>query len=211
MSVAVKICGIKDFVALEAAIDGGAGFAGFVFIANSRRLITPEQASVLARKLPPHIQAVGLFIDPTDDDIVNVIQHVPLKIIQLHGHETPERMAEIRNLTGLKVMKAIHIAAEDDFAKVPAYEAVADMLLFDTKIGNAPTGGTGQSFDWSLLKGKTFAKPWMLAGGLNIDNVAEAVKRTGAQVIDLSSGVEDAYGRKDAAKIRALLELTSGL
>ncbi len=253
MTIAVKICGIKDDNALEAAIDYGAKYVGFVFIPASRRLITTSKAAALANKLPLNVQAVGLFINPTNDELLNVTKQVPLKVIQLHGHETPERVTEIRTLTGLKVMKAIHIAAEEDFAKVPAYEAVADMLLFDTKLPcvipaeagiqqrasascmtqmsrghatldprfhgddnignccNSPLGGTGKSFDWSLLKGKTFAKPWMLAGGLNIDNIAEAVKATGAQIIDLSSGVEDASGRKVPVKIRLLLEKASKL
>lgn len=209
MSVAVKICGIREETALLAAIDGGANYVGFVFVPRSKRFITPEQARPLALKASPHLQTVGLFEDPDDDELQNVLKRVPLNIIQLHGHETPNRVSEVGALTGTTVMKVIHVAKPEDLANVAAYENVADMLLFDTKLGPLPTGGTGITFDWSLLIGKTFAKPWMLAGGINIGNIARAVRETGARIIDLSSGVENEIGQKDPEKIRALLKLAA--
>ena len=211
MSVAVKICGLQDATALHAAIDGGAAYVGFVFCEPSRHRLTPEQARPLALQVPQNIQAVGLFVDPSDQEIDAVTTNVPLAILQLHGHETPERVAELRAHTGLKIMKVIHIAASEDFQKVAAYEKSADLLLFDTKIGPQPTGGTGKAFNWGLLQGRAFAKPWMLAGGININNLAEAVAMTGAKIVDLSSGVEDPTGHKDPAKIRALLDLAKRL
>ncbi|MDD5585477.1 MAG: phosphoribosylanthranilate isomerase [Alphaproteobacteria bacterium] len=207
MSVRVKICGIQDETALNAAAQGGASYAGFVFESASRRYISPEQAGLLIRQVPGRLQAVGLFVDPDDEELRAVTGLASLGMIQLHGLETPERVAAVRALTHLPVMKAMHIAAPEDFASVPAYEAVADMLLFDTKTGPKPTGGTGLSFNWELLKGREFTKPWMLAGGININNLAEAATITGARIVDLSSGVEDATGRKDPEKIRALLKL----
>lgn len=211
MSIDVKICGILEETALNAALEGGARYIGFVFCEPSRHIITPEKAQALAKQAEGKIKIVGLFSDPTDEDLQKVIKHVPLDILQLHGKETPERVAEIHARTGLKVMKVLHIASEDDFVAVPAYEAVADYLLFDTKIGPEPTGGTGLSFNWELLQNQTFNKPWMLAGGINIKNIKEAVETTDAHIVDLSSGVEDAPARKNPDKIRALLKLTAGL
>ena len=211
MSVAVKICGIRDDTALDAAAEGGASYVGFVFEAASKRYISPELAGLLTQQLPATLKAVGLFVDPGDEELRAVIKRVPLSIIQLHGTESPERVAAVRALTGKQVMKAIHIAAQEDFKSVGTYEAAADMLLFDTKIGPLPTGGTGIAFNWKLLQGRNFAKPWMLAGGINIDNLAEAVATTRARIVDVSSGVEDATGRKDPEKIRKLLKLAASL
>jgi phosphoribosylanthranilate isomerase len=211
VSVAIKICGIQEETALRAAALGGARYAGFVFEHGSRRYVAPELAGSLIKKNAGSLQSVGLFVDPGDEELRSVLSHAALNMIQLHGLETPERVAAVRALPGLPVMKAIHIAAPEDFESAPAYEAVADMLLFDTKTGPKPTGGTGVSFNWQLLKGRTFAKPWMLAGGINIGNLAEAVAVTGTKIADLSSGVEDAAGRKDPEKIRTLLRLTAEL
>lgn len=207
MSVSVKICGIQDLAALDAATAGGAAYVGFVFCAPSRHRVTAEDARPLALRVPKSVEAVGLFVDPSDDELLAITNNVPLNIVQLHGRETPERVAEVRALTGLRVMKVIHIAAPEDFARVGAYEIVADMLLFDTKLGAQPTGGTGKAFNWELLKGRSFSRPWMLAGGININNLEEAVAVTGAKIVDLSSGVEDASGRKSPRMIRELLEL----
>lgn len=206
MGVDVKICGIRDEAALRAAVNGGARYVGFVFVPGVRRYISPEAAAALAKLVPDSVQAVGLFENPGDEELLGVVRQVPLKIIQLHGHETVERVQEAHAMTGLKVMKVIHVAAAEDLEGVRAFEAVADMLLFDTKLGPKPTGGTGKSFDWSLLKGRQFSKPWMLAGGINIGNIAEAAAQSGARIIDLSSGVEDAAGNKEPAMIKSLLE-----
>lgn len=206
MSIAVKICGIRDDQAYKAAVDYGAAYIGFAFIPRSRRRVELENAAAILSEAPPKVPSVGLFEDPTDDDLKTVLAQVPLDIIQLHGHETPQRVTEVKRQTGLKVMKAIPIATFEDLVQVPSYEPVADILLFDTKLGPQPTGGTGIAFDWSILKGRTFAKPWMLAGGININNLAEAVTTTGAKMVDLSTGVEGPTGEKDPEKIRELLQ-----
>jgi phosphoribosylanthranilate isomerase len=211
MSVQVKICGITTPEALDAAIEGEAAFVGFVFYPPSRRAIDPEAAAELVKKLPKHIKAGGLFVNPTDEALQKVLSKVPLDMIQLHGSETPERVASVRNLTKKEIIKAISLAAERDLVSVHSYEAAADYLLFDTKTGPIPTGGSGQSFDWTLLAGKNFKKPWLLAGGIHRGNVARAVAITGAKIVDLSSGVEDANGRKDPSEIKAFLALAATL
>jgi phosphoribosylanthranilate isomerase len=211
MTIDVKICGIMEATGLEAAVNAGARYVGFVFEPGSSRYVAPKTAGALAKKLPKCVTAVGLFVDPDDDALREATEKAALGLIQLHGRETPERVTAVRALTGLPVMKVFHIATAEDFAPVAAYESVADLFLFDTKIGPQPTGGTGKSFNWNLLKGRTFARPWMLAGGLKCGNVAEAVATSGARIVDVSSGVEDALGRKDPAKIRALLRLAATL
>lgn len=212
MSIAVKICGIKDSASLQAAIDGGASYIGFVFVPSSRRYISVEQAEILSCQIPATVKSVGLFIDPSDKELQMALNKVTLNILQLHGNETPERIAEIRYKTKLPVIKAMRISTDDDFVNAQKYEAVCDMLLFDTKLSNDATkGGTGISFDWNLMKSRNFSKPWMLAGGLNIDNLAEAIAKTNAKIIDLSSGAEDAEGNKSPEKIRQILELAANI
>ncbi len=211
MALDVKICGIMEQKALRAAIEGGAHYVGFVFCPPSRHALKPGEARGLALHVPTHVKRVGLFVDATNAEIQAVAKHVRLDMLQLHGNETPERVAEIRALTGLPVMVAIRIATVDHLKSVPTYEAVADQLLFDTRIGSEPSGGTGKTFDWSLLTGHTFKKPWLLAGGLNARNLAEAVRISGAHGIDVSSGVEDHTGHKNPKKIKDFLHLASQL
>jgi phosphoribosylanthranilate isomerase len=210
MSVAVKICGLLDETAVRAAVDAGAAMVGFVFHSGSRHLITPEIATKLAALVPSHIQRVGLFVDADDATLRAILKIVPLDLLQLHGDESPERVGAIRALTGKPVMAAIRLAAPEHLVPVAAYEKVADRLLFDSRVGNQPSGGTGKSFDWSLLRGRSFSKPWMLAGGLNAGNIVEAVRMTGATTIDVSSGVETG-GHKDPAKIRELIAIAQRL
>ena len=224
MSCSVKICGLRDKKALHAAVEGGATYLGFNFIPTSKRYITSTKARDLLTTLPqptlcrfsqasPDIEdsevlvLTALFADPKDKDILKVCETLSpfLGLIQLHGKEDPDRVAEIRQMTGLPVMKAIPIATSDDCAAAKVYEKVADMLLFDSKPPKGPSGGTGSSFDWSLLKGCRFKKPWMLAGGLNAKNVREAVKATRAKIVDTSSGVES-RDKKDPAMIKAFLQ-----
>jgi phosphoribosylanthranilate isomerase len=150
---------------------------------------------------------VGLFVDPDDPTLAAVTMQVALNLIQLHGRETPERVAKIRADFGLPVMKAIKVGSAEDVEAARAYEEVADLLLFDAKAPGAKLpGGTGQSFDWTLLAGRRWAKPWMLSGGLDAGNVAEAARIAGAPIVDVSSGVERAPGRKDPAAVRAFLD-----
>lgn len=208
MRIDVKICGIRDGAAIAAAHAGGARYVGFVFYPRSPRALEAPAAAELARLVPTGLRIVGLFVDPTDAALDAVVGSVPLDLLQLHGRETPERIAAIRARFGVPVMKAISIAAPDDLDAVPAFADAADRLMFDAKppagVAALP-GGNGLSFDWSILSGRRWSRPWMLAGGLNPGNVAEAVAATGAPAVDVSSGVESRPGVKDPAKIAAFL------
>lgn len=210
MSVAAKICGLSTAEALHAAIRGGARFVGFVFYPASRRNVTPELAAALAGLVPEGVTRVGLFVDPTDALLAGVLDRAPLDLLQLHGSEDPRRVAEIRARFGKPVMKAIPIAGPEDPEAATPYLEVADWLLFDAKPPRgdpkALPGGNGLAFDWQLLGGRHWGKPWMLSGGLTAKNVAEAVATTHARAVDVSSGVEIRPGIKDLAKIAEFLE-----
>lgn len=203
----VKICGITRADDLAVAAESGARYAGFVFFPRSPRHLDVETAAALAVNAPLGLARVGLFVDPADAALDAVLDHVPLDILQLHGHETPARVAEIKARTGLPVMKAVGVAAPADLDALWDYGLVADLLLIDAKAppGAALPGGNGLSFDWRLLAGRRMLRPWMLAGGLTPGNVAEAVRLTGAPMVDVSSGVETAPGQKDAALIRGFV------
>ncbi len=200
----VKICGILTPDALTAALEGGAKFVGFLFIPSSRHYIASEVAAYLAHFVPKDVYKVGLFQDADDAHINRVLQEVPLDMLQLHGGESPGRVAEIKHLTGLPIIKALSIRSEADFDFIEGYEAVADWLLFD-----APKGGSGKTFDWSLLQQycskKPLQSPWMLAGGLNERNIGDALSLLDPDVVDISSGVET-NGVKDPAKISAFIK-----
>ncbi|MDP9126724.1 MAG: phosphoribosylanthranilate isomerase [Pseudomonadota bacterium] len=211
MTIEVKICGLREAAGLKAAMEAGARYVGFVFHAPSSRHVAPAEAGPLAAKLPSFVKRVGLFVDAGDDEIREVLRQMPLDILQLHGNETPERVEEVTKRTGLPVMKALHVATMEDLKPLAGYEAVAERLLFDTRIGKEPTGGTGKSFDWNLLRGLVINRPWMLAGGLHADNLAEAVRVSGARAVDVSSGVENAAGAKDRDKIRRFIEVAKTL
>lgn len=185
-----------------------------MFYPPSPRALTPDVARDLSRMLPTGVRAVGLFVDASDAEIGTVTQRVPLDLLQLHGEETPHRVAEIRDRFGLPVMKAIRVATTEDLGPLPDYEAVADWILFDAKPPKNVTslpGGTGIAFDWQLLTRVSVRKPWMLSGGLNAANLAEAVSLTGAKMVDVSSGVEDRPGAKSVARIREFLEAAGRL
>lgn len=204
MPVSVKICGLKDAGAVDAAVSAGARYLGFVFFPKSPRHVTPEQAAELATRVPVGIARVGLFVDPDDAALQSVLDRVPLDIVQLHGTETPARVAEVKALTGLPVMKAVGIAEPADLDRLWDYGLAADMLLVDAKPPKdaALPGGNGLAFDWRLLVGRQMLKPWLLAGGLTPENVNAAIRLTRAQGVDVSSGVESAPGVKDAERIR---------
>ena len=206
--VQVKICGLSTPEQVRWAVEAGARYVGFVFFPKSPRNVSVEAAAALAVEVPPGIAKVALVVDADDALIDDITARVPIDMLQLHGREPPERVAEIRARTGLPVMKAVGIAGPDDVAKLDAYTAVADLLLVDAKPpkGAPLPGGTGVPFDWGLLQGYRFQRPWMLAGGLTPGNVAAAVKLTGAAQVDVSSGVETAPGAKDEALIRAFIE-----
>lgn len=209
MSVQAKICGLSTGDALHAAIRGGARFVGFVFYPASRRNVTPELAAALAALVPEGVTRVGNFVDPTDALLAGVLDRVPLDLLQLHGSEDPRRVAEIKARFGKPVMKAIPIAGPEDPQAAVPYLDVADWLLFDAKPPRgdpkALPGGNGLAFDWRLLGGRSWSKPWMLSGGLTAKNVAEAVSTTHARTVDVSSGVEIRPGIKDLGKISEFL------
>ncbi len=207
MAVSVKICGLSDEAAVAAAVDGGADMVGFVFFPKSPRYVSPQRAGELAQNVPDGITKVGLVVDADDGLLTEITEKAGLDMLQLHGLETPQRVADIRKRFGLPVMKVLPVSGADDLEAAKDYENVADRLMFDAKppSGAERPGGNALAFDWGLLAGATVALPWMLAGGLTVENLAEAVKTSGAAAIDVSSGVEDAPGQKSPEKIRAFL------
>lgn len=211
MTLTVKICGITEPGGFDAALRNGADFVGFVFCPGSRRRIAPEAAGALVKQAGRAVRTVGLFVDADDAAIAATLRVAPLQVLQLHGDETPARVAAIKSLFGLPVIKALPIGNSEDAARATSYEEIADWLLFDTRVGDAPTGGTGRVFDWTLIAGRSFRKPWFLAGGLHAGNLAEAVAISGARAVDVSTGVEDAQGHKDPARVKVFLELARTL
>lgn len=204
----VKICGLTRPEDVAAAVSAGAAYLGFVFFPPSPRNLTPEAARALAVAVPPGVAKVALTVDADDAALAEILETVPIDLLQLHGRESPERVAEVRARFGLPVMKAVGLREAADLAQIDAYAAVADQILVDAKApeGAALPGGNGLAFDWRLLSGRDWTGPWMLAGGLTPETAAEAVRRTGARQLDVSSGVERAPGEKDPARIRAFLD-----
>jgi len=213
MTIDVKICGLRDAAAVDAAVQGGAAMTGFVFFGPSPRNVTPETAAALTARVPDGIAKVGLVVDATDAEIEAVTRTAGIDMLQLHGAEAPERTAEVRGKFGLPVMKAIPIAGPGDVRAARAFEDAADWLMFDAKPPEGATrpGGNARPFDWALLAGETWAKPWILAGGLTAETLADAVQASGAKAVDVSSGVEDAPGLKSGAKIKAFLARAAAL
>ena len=203
----VKICGIKDLPALEAARQAGADMVGFVFFPPSPRAVTPSEAGVLARSYKDGPQRVGLFVDPDDAMLAATLAQVPLDILQLQGEETPARAGEIRARFGKPVMKALGIGSKADLIRLPDYADQVDYFLLDARPppGSALPGGNAQAFDWALMQGEEPPRPWLLAGGLTPANVARAIAVSGAPGVDVSSGVERARGVKDPAAIAAFI------
>lgn len=196
----VKICGLRDVGTLDAAVKAGASYVGLVFFEKSPRNVTLDQALAVASAVPVGVAKVALVVDADDATLDAITSHVPLDILQLHGHETPQRVAEVKARYGLPVMKAVGVADAIDLDALDVYGKVADQLLVDAKPPkNADLpGGNGLAFDWRLIAGRRWPVPWMLAGGLMPDNVAQAISMTGATQVDVSSGVETAPGQKDA-------------
>lgn len=190
---------------MTAAIEAGADYIGLVFYPASPRHVEVEVAKYLASFTPDTIEIVGLFVNPSDEILSQVLKQVPLNMIQLHGNETAERVTEVKQKFNIPVMKALSIESADDLNNARQYDAVADWLLFDAKGEDLP-GGNGETFDWNILEGYRGTKPWMLAGGLTPDNVRDAMQETGAYAVDVSSGVELSAGIKDETKIRSFIE-----
>lgn len=210
MRVVAKICGLKTPETVAAAVAGGAALIGFNFYAPSPRSLDPATAAALAKLVPAGVRKVGLLVDDSDARIAEILAACDLDLLQLHGKETPERVADVRACFGKPVIKVISVSDAADLARAPAFEPVADYLMFDAKppktmVGALP-GGNAISFDWTLLSGRRFQKPWLLAGGLTPDNVAEAARISGAPMVDVSSGVEDRPGEKNVSKIKAFLD-----
>ncbi|ERL97195.1 phosphoribosylanthranilate isomerase [Rhodobacteraceae bacterium HIMB11] len=209
--VSVKICGLATVDDVRACADAGANYMGLVFFEKSPRNITLPAARELALAAPLGLAKVALVVNPSDAELDAITGTVPLDMLQLHGRETPERVAEVKARYGLPVMKAVGIADGDDLPKLESYFGVADQILVDAKPpkGGELPGGNGLSFDWRLIAGRRWPCPWMLAGGLTPENVAEAVKMTGAKQVDVSSGVEDAPGQKNAKLIQKFVQSSS--
>lgn len=210
-NIRTKICGLSRAEDVAAAADAGAAYVGFVFFPKSPRNVDIATARALALEVPPGIAKVALVVNADDALLDEITGAVPLDMLQLHGSESPERVTEIRARYGLPVMKAVGVADAEDLPALERYGKVADQLLVDAKPPkNADLpGGNGLSFDWRLISGRRWPVPWMLAGGLTPENVAEAIAMTGAQQVDVSSGVENAPGEKDADKIARFVTAAS--
>lgn len=207
MDTRVKICGLREPAHVMAAAEAGAAYVGFVFFAKSPRNISPADAAALAGHVPPGVAKVALTVNATDAELDAITAAVPLDMLQLHGGENPERVAEVKARFGLPVMKAVGVAERADLAALDLYQLVADQILVDAKPpkGAALPGGNGLAFDWTLMLGRVWRRPWMLAGGLTPENVALAVRSTNARQVDVSSGIEVAPGVKDETLIRAFI------
>lgn len=205
--IRVKICGLRTVDDVVAVARAGAAYAGFVFFPKSPRHLSIPEARALALAAPVGLAKVALIVNADDASIDAILADVPIDMLQLHGAETPTRVAEVRDRFGLPVMKAVGVSGEADLAAIMEYSLIADQLLIDAKPGSGTDlpGGNGLAFDWRLLVGRKWLRPWMLAGGLGPHNVAEAVRLTGAAQVDVSSGVESAPGVKDHAKIAAFV------
>jgi phosphoribosylanthranilate isomerase len=203
MGIQVKICGINSVESADAAVRAGADFAGLVFHPASPRNLTGEQAQRLAERMRGRVRLAALVVDAKDEEISAIVKSVRPDFLQFHGSETPERVGAARSQFGIPIIKALAIAEASDLARAASYETVADMLLFDAKAPASAVrpGGHGAAFDWQLLCGRKFSRPWLLAGGLNPDNVARAIRCCEAPGVDVSSGVETAPGVKSAEMI----------
>jgi len=214
MAVPVKICGLTREDDIDVAVGGGAAFLGFNFFPPSRRSITPERWRALRAHITGDTPVVGVFVDPDDAWLDRIIDAAPLDLLQLHGNETPDRVAELGARYGCRTIKALAVAEAGDVARDGAFREAADMLLFDAKAPSAPDaipGGNGLPFDWQLLADRRVGLPWLLAGGLGIANLRMAVELTGAPMVDVASGIEDAPGVKNKDRLRQLLSLAAEL
>jgi phosphoribosylanthranilate isomerase len=214
MTIAAKICGLSSEASVAAAIEGGAAYLGFVFYPPSPRAIDAARAAKLCAAVPAGVKRVGLFVDADDAAIRAVLERAPIDMLQFHGNESPERVFEAKLRFNRPVIKAVAIAGPEDVAVAEQYEDDADMLLFDAKPprrADALPGGNGLAFDWRLIAGHRWPRPWMLSGGLTAELLPEAVAASGASAVDVSSGVERRPGDKDPDKIREFLKVARTL
>ena len=211
MTVEAKICGLSTPETVDAAVAGGARWVGFMTYPRSPRHVTTEVLRALAARVPKTVGRVGVFVDADDALLDERLTAGALDLLQLHGDESPERVADIKRRTGKPVMKVIKVAEAADVERgVAAYAAVADRLMFEPAEGILP-GGNAKAFDWTILAGRAVPLPWLLAGGLTPDNLAEAVRVTGARAVDVSSGVESSRGVKSIELINAFLKRAAAL
>jgi len=210
--IRVKICGLRTAESVAAACDAGAAYLGFNFFERSPRSVTVDTARDLAVDVPPGIAKVALVVDADDDMLDHIVARVPLDMLQLHGSESAERVQDLRARHGLPVMKVVGVASADDLEKLDLYAQVADQILVDAKPPKDAVlpGGNGLTFDWRLISARRWPVPWMLAGGLTPENVAQAIALTGARQVDVASGVETAPGVKDPATMRAFVTAARG-
>jgi phosphoribosylanthranilate isomerase len=208
MGVQTKICGISTPDAVTAALDGGAAFLGFMFFDKSPRNLAPDAAWRLAQPVRGKAKVVAVLVDPSDAEVDRIAQILKPDLIQLHGKETPARARALGQRTGAGIIKVLPVSEAADLAAAADFETVADHLMFDTKPAKDAErpGGAGRAFDWTLLAGRRFQRPWFLAGGLDPWNLNGAVQQSGAPLLDVSSGVERGPGLKDPALIRAFLD-----
>jgi phosphoribosylanthranilate isomerase len=203
MTIQVKICGINSITAADSALRAGAEFGGLVFFAKSPRHLTLEQAAPLAARMRGQLKLAALVVDESDDALAAIAGRIKPDFFQLHGKETPGRVAGIVARFGIPAIKALPLSEPADLAQAAAYEEMSEMFLFDAAPAADATrpGGHGAAFDWRMLKDRTVRRPWFLAGGLNPENVARAIEVSGAAHVDVSSGVESAPGVKSDARI----------
>ncbi|HVW74624.1 MAG TPA: phosphoribosylanthranilate isomerase [Rhizomicrobium sp.] len=210
MTIAVKICGLTTPDAIDAAAGAGAVYGGLVFHPKSPRFVALEQARALAERMRGRLKSVALITDMDDAGIAAVVKAMAPDFLQLHGSESVQRTAEIRARFGVAIIKALPVGEAADLGVAREYEEAADMLMFDARPpkGAERPGGHGAAFDWKLLSGRSFSKPWFLAGGLDPENIARAIALSGAERVDVSSGVESAPGVKDTTRIQAFVHAT---
>ena len=208
----IKICGLSEPVTLAAALDAGADMVGFVFFERSPRNVSLPQARALGRQVACRARKVALTVDADDVELAAIVEALQPDLLQLHGRETPERVAAVRARFGVPVIRAVGLATSADLARVAAFDDVADILMFDARPAPDASlpGGNGTAFDWTLLRGVVATKPWLLAGGLHDGNVARALAETAASGVDVSSGVESGPGVKDAAAIARFVARARG-
>ncbi len=206
--IRVKICGLRTLADVEAVAKAGAAYIGLNFFPKSPRYVTPAEARELALATPIGLAKVALTVDADNALLDEIVEAMPLDMLQLHGHESPDRVAEVRARYGLPVMKVLGVRDEGDLAELFDFSTIADQIMIDAKApkGAVLPGGNGVPFDWRLVAQRRWLRPWMLAGGLTPANVAEAIRLTNARQVDVSSGVESAPGIKDPARIAAFVK-----
>ena len=212
MECLVKICGITSKRDLKAAQELGANFVGFVLEEKSKRFINLEKLELLSMIIHKPLKSVALLVDPSNDFLERLLMSSKVDYIQLHGEESPERVEEIAKITNVPLIKAIGVEKESDLLNIRNYESFVDFMLLDSKAKENVRlkGGRGISFNWNIIKGFNFNKPWFLAGGLNASNVMDAMKATGARMLDVSTGVENTPGKKSFDKMRKFIGRANG-